>query len=904
MAEEKVGDLYVKLSMKADEFRKDWDKSVRVMEQGSQKMLATSARLTIGLTAPLTLIGRASFNEFRQFDKAMTQSTAIMENMTEKVKKGMAEQAKALSLDGSKSAVELAQSYYFLASAGLDANEAMANLPTVTKFATAGVIDMDKAVSLLVTSQKGLGLATGNTMRDMVNMERVASVLLKANTLADASTQQFAAALANKAAPALRLMNKEIEEGVAVLSIFAQQGIKGARGGTFLEIAMRELTNKSLKNREAFKELGIEVFNTNGEMNHMADIVEDLEGAFGKMTPEAQTASLAQLGFSQRSVFAIRNLIGFSDAIRENEARLKSVGGILQDMSDKQLASFDKQIEALGNKFDFIQHDIGQQFVPAIQDMNEAMKIAIIQWKQLDEETKKWVVQLGTATAAIGPVLGVLGGIGLLLPALGKGLAMLAVFAGKIALPIAAIVAVFDYFAANDFGSKMQLVTLEIESAWKELEIHLGFIADTILNDFDGLWDTLQYVALEAAIGTKNQVQAIFETLVNEASAAWSQIKQMVTEDPFLASQEARKNISFARMRLTEVGLDPSEVQEKGSRKRAFSLIDQTGKTREDMQLIVDRLDDFFTAVQAQTDAHNVLMKAKAERQAEFDKKLSSNPVYVANLKKRNEELAKLDEARLKKGGEIASKMDAESFNTFAEHLAKRIMQIEDFTKVDKKEWNKIVKQTKESFNEIEKGNKQMYENMTEEGYQFSARMEEIFQSMKGGFDSAWEGMFNSMIDGTATLEQAFQQLGMEILKVIMQQALIKPVSSALGGGTLSMTKGIFGGIGGLFGGGTTTMSSSFPTDLIKTASATLAKGGIMNSPTPFSMGNKGFGVAGEAGPEAALPLTRGADGNLGVSLVGASGGGDTYNQTFNISTPNADSFKLSERQIKRRMRN
>jgi phage-related minor tail protein len=51
---------------------------------------------------------------------------------------------------------------------------------------------------------------------------------------------------------------------------------------------------------------------------------------------------------------------------------------------------------------------------------------------------------------------------------------------------------------------------------------------------------------------------------------------------------------------------------------------------------------------------------------------------------------------------------------------------------------------------------------------------------------------------------------------------------------------------------------------------------GVFNTPTPFMFANgAGFsaGVMGEAGDEAVMPLRRGPDGRLGVSMHG--GGGD-----------------------------
>lgn len=74
------------------------------------------------------------------------------------------------------------------------------------------------------------------------------------------------------------------------------------------------------------------------------------------------------------------------------------------------------------------------------------------------------------------------------------------------------------------------------------------------------------------------------------------------------------------------------------------------------------------------------------------------------------------------------------------------------------------------------------------------------------------------------------------------------------------------------------------------------AKGGVISSPVTFPLGPGGArGLAGEAGPEAVLPLARGTDGRLGVRAQGA---GNAINLTFNVTTPDADSFRRAEGQI------
>jgi phage-related minor tail protein len=64
----------------------------------------------------------------------------------------------------------------------------------------------------------------------------------------------------------------------------------------------------------------------------------------------------------------------------------------------------------------------------------------------------------------------------------------------------------------------------------------------------------------------------------------------------------------------------------------------------------------------------------------------------------------------------------------------------------------------------------------------------------------------------------------------------------------------------------------------------------VIGTPTYFPLMQGGVGLAGEAGPEAIIPLQRGPDGKLGVT---GQGGGNSI--TVNIATPNADSFRHSE---------
>lgn len=325
-------------------------------------------------TAVVAGIGVASVKAFADFDAAMNQSIAIMGNVSDTLRGDMSDAAREVAKTTTFSAEQAAESYFFLASAGLDAEASIGALPVVANFAQAGMFDMATATDLLTDAQSALGLTSEDTAENLENMAGLGDVLVKANTLANASVAQFSEALTNKAAASMRSLNMETEEGVAVLAVFADQGIKGSEAGTTFNATIRGLTQGVQKNAEEFAEMGIEVFNAQGEMNNMADIIGDMEGALDGMSVEQQRATLAQLGFTEETLNGALALVGNSEKIREYEASLRDAGGTAEDVAGKQLQTFSAQLGILGDFVTDVGISIGEELGPVMEDLVDQLK--------------------------------------------------------------------------------------------------------------------------------------------------------------------------------------------------------------------------------------------------------------------------------------------------------------------------------------------------------------------------------------------------------------------------------------------------------------------------------------------------------------------------------------------------
>jgi lambda family phage tail tape measure protein len=149
--------------------------------------------------------------------------------------------------------------------------------------------------------------------------------------------------------------------------------------------------------------------------------------------------------------------------------------------------------------------------------------------------------------------------------------------------------------------------------------------------------------------------------------------------------------------------------------------------------------------------------------------------------------------------------------------------------------------------------------------------LKEIQDSITDSFASGLTDSLLDFADGTQTAEEAFIGFAKSFIREITQMIIKQQILNALQ--SSSSAGGAFGWLAGLVGSAD---GNVFQGGKIQP----YAQGGVVTSPTVFPMAN-GMGLMGEAGPEAIMPLKRGADGKLGVA--GGSGGDVTINTSVNV---------------------
>lgn len=158
--------------------------------------------------------------------------------------------------------------------------------------------------------------------------------------------------------------------------------------------------------------------------------------------------------------------------------------------------------------------------------------------------------------------------------------------------------------------------------------------------------------------------------------------------------------------------------------------------------------------------------------------------------------------------------------------------------------------------------------------------------NLQTGFSNGLRRAFDGLVLDGKSLSDTLNTVAQAMINTAYSAAL-KPITSQVGSVLSDGFSAMVAGMTPYANGAPFSQGRVMP----------FAKGGVLSGPVSFPM-RGGTGLMGEAGPEAIMPLTRGADGRLGVR---AQGGGTTQ-VTMNISTPDVAGFQRSQGQIAAQM--
>ncbi|GCJ79653.1 phage tail length tape measure protein [Escherichia coli] len=164
-------------------------------------------------------------------------------------------------------------------------------------------------------------------------------------------------------------------------------------------------------------------------------------------------------------------------------------------------------------------------------------------------------------------------------------------------------------------------------------------------------------------------------------------------------------------------------------------------------------------------------------------------------------------------------------------------------------------------------GTKRAFMNFTADADNAAGTAEQMFMS---AFSSMGNGLATFVTTGKLNFKSFTSSVLSDMAKILAQATMMKAVK----------------GIGSVMGFDFGDVKTNAEGGVYQSADLSRYSGTVVNRPTFFAFA-KGAGVMGEAGPEAILPLRRGADGKLGVVAATCGSGMVMFAPQYNIEINN-----------------
>ena len=268
--------------------------------------------------------------------------------------------AKKMGAETKFSATEAADALNYMALAGYDTKTSMETLPTVLNLAAAGGMDLATASDMVTDTQSALGLSLEETG---VMVDQMAKAASKSNT----SVAQLGDAMLKIGATA-RNIKGGTQELSTVLGVLADNGIKGSEGGTHLRNMLLSLQNPTDDAKGILDELGVSIYDSEGNMRSMIDVIGDLREDTEGLSQESKDAIVSGI-FNKTDLAAVNALLGTSEErFRELSGAIGEASGAAKDMAETQLDNLSGDITIMQSAMEGLKIAISDGATPALRE--------------------------------------------------------------------------------------------------------------------------------------------------------------------------------------------------------------------------------------------------------------------------------------------------------------------------------------------------------------------------------------------------------------------------------------------------------------------------------------------------------------------------------------------------------
>lgn len=333
--------------------------------KGVSSMTVAAGNLISDLTktaaTKLAGLAKSSVSVGMNFDASMSQVAATMGTTVDQID-NLTKVAKEMGSTTKFTATQAADALNYLALAGYDADKAAEVLPSVLNLAAAGGMDLAYASDLVTDAMASLNIEANKQ-----NVDDFGNKLAMAASKANANVSQLGEAILTVGGTAANLKGGTTELTTA-LGLLANVGIKGAEGGTHLRNIILSLQSPTDEATKLMQKLGLSVYDSQGKMRGLNDILGDLNSAMNGMT-QGQKDSIINRLFNKTDLAAVNGLLAAQgDQWDTLAAQIDSADGAMGQMAETQIDNLQGAMTIMSSAFEGMQLAVYDELEPTLTE--------------------------------------------------------------------------------------------------------------------------------------------------------------------------------------------------------------------------------------------------------------------------------------------------------------------------------------------------------------------------------------------------------------------------------------------------------------------------------------------------------------------------------------------------------
>ena len=333
--------------------------------KGVSSMTVAAGNLISDLTktaaTKLAGLAKSSVSVGMNFDASMSQVAATMGTTVDQID-NLTKVAKEMGSTTKFTATQAADALNYLALAGYDADKAAEVLPSVLDLAAAGGMDLAYASDLVTDAMASLNIEANKQ-----NVDDFGNKLAMAASKANANVSQLGEAILTVGGTAANLKGGTTELTTA-LGLLANVGIKGAEGGTHLRNIILSLQSPTDEAAKKMQKLGLSVYDSQGKMRGLNEILGDLNGALDGMTQGQKDSIINQL-FNKTDLAAVNGLLAAQGEQWDTlAAQIDNADGAMGQMAETQIDNLQGAMTIMSSAFEGMQLAVYDELEPTLTE--------------------------------------------------------------------------------------------------------------------------------------------------------------------------------------------------------------------------------------------------------------------------------------------------------------------------------------------------------------------------------------------------------------------------------------------------------------------------------------------------------------------------------------------------------